>query len=267
MVSTWAIRECVACHAKLPSTSFPSRSHVCHLCSTKGMVCSICAAPLTEANRRKTGLQCRPCHNARGRRRYVGLREAQASSEQPHRSAVRGFKGVIETGSTVRYSIQEAAERSGITTSELRIWQLRYKWPNPERLANGYRVYSRALIEQLTHAKAMRAAGYAVGQLIQDGLYIGRELEQAAERRPPRAVFQLPDDDRAVIREELAVALERKVMAIVARELASLGIYPPARRAAIVRSVEAADRFHGGCFKPLIDRYVHRMPSITSRSA
>jgi DNA-binding transcriptional MerR regulator len=67
-------------------------------------------------------------------------------------------------------NINEAARACGLSPSVLRIWELRYGWPNPKRKANGYRTYSSHLIEDLKRAARLIKDGMAIRQLIVDGL-------------------------------------------------------------------------------------------------
>ena len=67
-------------------------------------------------------------------------------------------------------NINEASKECGLSPSVLRIWELRYGWPNPRRKANGYRSYSPHLVEDLKRIAALIEEGTPIRQLIVDGL-------------------------------------------------------------------------------------------------
>ena len=66
------------------------------------------------------------------------------------------------------FNIKETSTITGISPSVLRIWELRYGWPKPTRKANGYRIYSAALIEDLQWAVRRLAEGKSIRELIDD---------------------------------------------------------------------------------------------------
>lgn len=123
------------------------------------------------------------------------------------------------------YNINEASKACGLSPSVLRIWELRYGWPNPKRLANGYRAYSQHLINDLSRMAALVKGGKPIRQLIVDGLPAWPEDPQ----RPPQprtidATKRLqPPQDR----------LGRDLQAEV---------------------IEAVERRRGGAVRELIDR-------------
>jgi DNA-binding transcriptional MerR regulator len=67
-----------------------------------------------------------------------------------------------------KFDIKETAKRTGISASALRIWELRYGWPKPDRKANGYRLYNETLIQDLQWVVTMTAAGKKMRELIDD---------------------------------------------------------------------------------------------------
>jgi len=68
------------------------------------------------------------------------------------------------------FSIKEVAEKSGVTPSALRIWELRYGWPAPYRKANGYRYYLQNQIDEITRIASFVRTGVSISTLIEDGL-------------------------------------------------------------------------------------------------
>ena len=58
--------------------------------------------------------------------------------------------------------IGEVVERTGVAEATLRMWERRYGFPVPERLASGHRRYSDSEIELIRAVVAKRAAGLAL---------------------------------------------------------------------------------------------------------
>ena len=67
-------------------------------------------------------------------------------------------------------NINEASKACGLSPSVLRIWELRYGWPNPKRKGNGYRAYSMHLIDDLRRVSKLVKDGTPIRQIIVDGL-------------------------------------------------------------------------------------------------
>lgn len=67
-------------------------------------------------------------------------------------------------------NINEASKSCGLSPSVLRIWELRYGWPNPRRRANGYRAYSMHQVQELKRVAQLVKNGTPISQLIMDGL-------------------------------------------------------------------------------------------------
>ncbi|MFE8700768.1 MerR family transcriptional regulator [Cytobacillus sp. FJAT-54145] len=62
------------------------------------------------------------------------------------------------------YSIKQASEITGLSKQVLRKWEERYEIIIPERLENGYRIYSEANINSLLRVKRLVDQGYTVKQ-------------------------------------------------------------------------------------------------------
>ena len=79
-----------------------------------------------------------------------------------------------------RFDIKETAKQTGISANVLRIWELRYGWPKPDRKANGYRLYKETLIQDLQWVVTMVAAGKTMRELIDDDgkLISGKKIEK-----------------------------------------------------------------------------------------
>ncbi|MBN8525504.1 MAG: MerR family transcriptional regulator [Planctomycetes bacterium] len=67
-------------------------------------------------------------------------------------------------------NINDASKACGLSPSVLRIWELRYGWPNPRRRANGYRAYSAHQVQELKRVAQLVKNGSSISQLIVDGL-------------------------------------------------------------------------------------------------
>lgn len=72
------------------------------------------------------------------------------------KKVVKPFNGV--------YSIQQVADITGISKQLIRKWEERYDIVQPERLDNGYRVYSEKDINTLLTVKALSEQGHSIKQ-------------------------------------------------------------------------------------------------------
>lgn len=66
--------------------------------------------------------------------------------------------------------IELAAKMAGMLSSTIRQWERRYGWPQPRRSTNGYRVYSRGLIEDIRQVRLMAKNGTPIRTIIVDGM-------------------------------------------------------------------------------------------------
>lgn len=113
------------------------------------------------------------------------------------------------------FSIHATSKQCGLSPSVLRIWELRYGWPNPQRRPNGYRAYSKHLIEDLKKVAKMVKEGKPISEIIFDGMpQFPAEPETVdAHRRAIESTRQLPrPDSRSAQRLQDAVfaALEQR---------------------------------------------------------
>ena len=65
------------------------------------------------------------------------------------------------------YGIGEVVERTGVAEGTLRMWERRYGFPTPARLASGHRRYSDREIELIRKVAAQRTAGYSLAAAIE----------------------------------------------------------------------------------------------------
>jgi len=90
------------------------------------------------------------------------------------------------TTEPITYSIKQTSEMTGLTSSVLRIWELRYGWPCPQRKFNGYRFYSQHQVDELTRMSSLVKEGMLISSLIEDGL--PRWPAEGAPRRNTRVL-------------------------------------------------------------------------------
>lgn len=67
-------------------------------------------------------------------------------------------------------NINEASKACGLSPSVLRIWELRYGWPNPKRKPNGYRAYNAHQVAELKRVASLVKSGTPISSIIVDGL-------------------------------------------------------------------------------------------------
>lgn len=144
-------------------------------------------------------------------------------------------------------SIREVAKQTGISQPVLRVWELRYGWPRPDRQANGYRSYPISLIPVLKAVREEIDRGRTIGDLLRDPVWSGI-LESG--RLPVKAVpVEAPPPDWSTIpqpqspearslRTKLEQALERGDAGTVAWvESQAARLHPRERDVAITRIV------------------------------
>jgi DNA-binding transcriptional MerR regulator len=111
-------------------------------------------------------------------------------------------------------NINEASKACGLSPSVLRIWELRYGWPNPKRKPNGYRAYNQHQIQELKRVADLVKRGTPISALIIDGLPRW-PTDQAIKRSPlgltkSRALEKPSGVLEAKLQEELVEALEQR---------------------------------------------------------
>jgi DNA-binding transcriptional MerR regulator len=119
-----------------------------------------------------------------------------------------------DMNSTQAMNINEASKACGLSPSVLRIWELRYGWPNPKRKTNGYRAYNQHQVQELKRAADLVKNGTPISTLIIDGLprwpadnthkRIVANIVKAKQLPKPRGYAE------AKIQEEIIENLERR---------------------------------------------------------
>ncbi|MBA3707191.1 MAG: MerR family transcriptional regulator [Planctomycetes bacterium] len=123
---------------------------------------------------------------------------------------------MITTNATPNQSlnINEASKCCGLSPSVLRIWELRYGWPNPKRKPNGYRAYNQHQVQELSRVAALVKAGTPISNLIVDGLpRWPTDQSHAPVARVLSTTRSLPTPDdaaEATLHRDLLEALETR---------------------------------------------------------
>ena len=110
--------------------------------------------------------------------------------------------------SVIGLGIGEVVERTGVAEATLRMWERRYGFPTPERLASGHRRYSEHEIELIRAVAAKRAAGLA--------LPVAIDQAQSEGSQPATSVYaalrrRRPDLEPRVLLKPLMLALSHAI--------------------------------------------------------
>jgi DICT domain-containing protein len=127
-------------------------------------------------------------------------------------------------------AIKDVAERTGLTAGTIRMWEQRYGFPEPQRTASGYRVYSEQDVEALRRVSAYRASGLSLpaslerARMTNDGSDRPSLFGALASAGAPLVVHRLRKRtllaiSRAIEDETLARAAEPFVAAAFQHEL------------------------------------------------
>jgi DNA-binding transcriptional MerR regulator len=134
----------------------------------------------------------------------------------PHPICTPPEDHMITSNSTPNQSlnINEASKACGLSPSVLRIWELRYGWPNPKRKPNGYRAYNQHQVQELKRVAQLVKSGMPISSLIVDGL---PRWPTDASRAPvprtlvkTRALTRPQDATEAALHRDLIEALETR---------------------------------------------------------
>ncbi len=94
------------------------------------------------------------------------------------------------------YSIDEISRNLGIGKDNLRVWERRYQFPQPDRDAHGERVYSHQQLERLRLICRLLDQGYRPGKVVP---------------LPPAQLLELADADRA----KQQASVEPEIIALI----------------------------------------------------
>jgi DICT domain-containing protein len=106
------------------------------------------------------------------------------------------------------YGIGEVVERTGVAEATLRMWERRYGFPAPERLASGHRRFSERDVELIRSVAAKRASGLA--------LPVAIEQARSLESQPTLSVYaalrrRRPDLEPRTLLKPMMLALTRAI--------------------------------------------------------
>lgn len=98
---------------------------------------------------------------------------------------------------TPLFTASEVEERTGIAANTLRQWERRYGIPNPNRAANGYRLYSQNDLECIQFIQAH----------IENGVTVSRAVELLKSKQTPEETEPQQDEHTKVVQELVDVCL------------------------------------------------------------
>ena len=84
-------------------------------------------------------------------------------------------------------AIRDVAERTGLAAGTIRMWEQRYGFPEPERTAAGYRLYSPSDVDVLRRVIAYRERGLSVPAALERARAAGRADRPPVDLRRDRA--------------------------------------------------------------------------------
>ena len=104
-------------------------------------------------------------------------------------------------------AIREVAERTGLAAGTIRMWEQRYGFPEPERTAAGYRLYSPDDVETLRRVVTLRETGLSVPAALERA----RAAATTATDRP--SIFgAVPAAGRTrMLRKKTLIAMSRAI--------------------------------------------------------
>jgi DNA-binding transcriptional MerR regulator len=107
------------------------------------------------------------------------------------------------------FDIDAASKACGVNPGVLRMWELRYGWPRPARLPNGYRYFTRFEIDELKRMSALVKSGMLISKLIKDGMPKWPESVEVKpiERLPLTKRLPIPVGQAIALRQQLIDAL------------------------------------------------------------
>lgn len=89
---------------------------------------------------------------------------------------------LLDEARTPKYSVKQAAELTGLTLNQVRLWERRYHLVAPQRAANGYRLYCQEDLDILRYALRETQKGISI-QVIAEQVQTQREEILAKARQ------------------------------------------------------------------------------------
>ncbi len=176
----------------------------------------------------------------------VGLSTQRTDASMPRKSNQHSTAELTPEAVPVHLSIREVAKQTGLSESVLRVWEHRYRWPQPGRRSNGYRFYPITLIPVLQAVREEIERGKTIGDLLRDPVWTeimesGRmpvETQISEKPRPDWSSIPQPQSEAArTLRVKLEAALERGDTGMVAWVEAQAGRLHPREREVAVTAV------------------------------
>ncbi len=109
------------------------------------------------------------------------------------------------------HQIKVVAQRTGLSTHVIRVWERRYNAVTPKRTASGRRIYTNTEIDRLLLLKRVIACGYTIGQIAHFDDAKLEEIIRMEEGRyvpTPRHTPQRTEDDPNRISDYMHAALD-----------------------------------------------------------
>lgn len=82
------------------------------------------------------------------------------------------------------YYIQQVSDVTGLSKQVIRKWEERYELVQPERLVNGYRVYSQKDVNALLKVKSLSEQGYSIKQAVMIVKEDNKTIDLSIEQEP-----------------------------------------------------------------------------------
>jgi DICT domain-containing protein len=107
-----------------------------------------------------------------------------------------------------KLGIGDVAERTGIATGTIRMWEQRYGFPVPDRAPSGYRLYTEEDVRVLTRASALRHSGMSVAASLEHA----RAASAPTDRPSIFAALASGDQARThVLEKRTLIAMSRAI--------------------------------------------------------
>src|SRR5689334_17762917 len=139
----------------------------------------------------------------------VSIALATCTSRNPTRTEIaKNFYTLFMQASGPELGMGDVVGRTGVAEATLRMWERRYGFPAPQRLASGHRRYSERDVEMIRAVAAKRAAGLA--------LPVAVEQARSEGSQPTTSVFaalrrRRPDLEPRVLLKPMMLALSHAI--------------------------------------------------------
>lgn len=127
-----------------------------------------------------------------------GQDQAETVLDENQLKKGQGKPQAVPTGEeeVPKYSVKQAAELSGLTLNQVRLWERRYQLIEPKRADNGYRLYSQQDLDILRYARRETQGGVSIqvvaDRVAQDRAGLLRSLGEEKRTAPRRLLTSDP---------------------------------------------------------------------------